>query len=164
MKGDVFEAGEVACVNRRQAFRFSCNTDKSGPADGFTLIEVIIALVLVAILGTFLVLFMSGTVTRSVEPVLQTQCGCYLHGIMENITVDYNTLMLTDETPIATLSDRIDDGDYADEDHSYTVVINDRINFVDQDGEMVEQSDSSGDVLKVTIEYRGQRLTSLFTE
>ncbi|HET57237.1 MAG TPA: type II secretion system protein [Deltaproteobacteria bacterium] len=147
-----------------RAFRSFARAVKGGHAGGFTLLEVIIALVLVAILGTFLVMFMSGVVTRSVEPVLQTQCGCYLHGIMENVTVDYNTLMLTDETPIATLSDRINDGDYADEDHSYTVVTNDRISFVEQAGEMVEQSDSDGDVLKVTLEYQGQRLTSLFAE
>jgi prepilin-type N-terminal cleavage/methylation domain-containing protein len=55
---------------------------------GFTLIELIITIVIVAILGTFLVTFMT-SVPKSVTPVIQTQNLAAAQAVMEKITADY---------------------------------------------------------------------------
>jgi len=55
---------------------------------GFTLIEVIITIVIAAILGSFLVTFMS-SVPKSVNPVIQTQNLAAAQLVMEKITADY---------------------------------------------------------------------------
>ncbi len=137
--------------------------------EGFTLIEVIVSIVLVAILGTMLVTFMRGTVTMSTQPVLQARDGSYLYSIMENMTADYNNLFLTDSTPLATFEGRIGSENstqtlYSDAQHPYTIVHNRRISFTGTGSTRTEQADTNGNVLKVTINYREQVLTALFSE
>ena len=132
---------------------------------GFTLIEVIVSLVLVAIVGAMVVSFMGTAVTRSADPLLQVQQGHYLNQIMENITADYKALVATDATPLATLMGRIgaegsSANSYGVEAQPYTVVENRRITF----SGTAETSDPNGKVLKVTLSYRGLTLTALFTE
>ncbi len=142
---------------------------KCSGSGGFTLIEVIISLVVAALLGTLLVNFMSGTVAKTVQPVLQAQQGSYLYSIMENMTADYNNLFLADEDPLDEFQDRVgDEGStqtrYSEDGHEYAVIHNRRISFDGGGTTVTEQVDSSGKILKVTINYRGLSLTSLFSE
>ena len=133
---------------------------------GFTLIEVIVSLVLVAIVGAMVVSFMGTAVTRSADPLLQVQQGHYLNQIMENITADYKRLLATDDTPLFTLESRIGSIEsegrqyYAAANHPYTKNLK-RISF-DSNGLEID-SPGSG-ILKVTIFYRGLSLTALFTQ
>ena len=61
---------------------------------GFTLIEVIVTIVVAAILGTFLVTFMS-SVPKSVNPIIQTQNLAAAQSAMEKITADYESYLRT---------------------------------------------------------------------
>lgn len=135
---------------------------------GFTLLEVIIALVVASILAAMLVSFMGSGVVQSVNPVLQARNGAYLNQIMENMTADYKYLMSTDATPLNTFSTRVGDVNasrtqYSDAQHPYTIVEKHRISFP-SGSTVTEQVNANGKILKVTIRYQDLTLTALFTE
>lgn len=56
---------------------------------GFTLLEVIIAFTLIAIVGTMLYTYMGTSMTKSSAPLSRLQMSLSLQQIMENITADY---------------------------------------------------------------------------
>jgi len=56
---------------------------------GFTLIEIIITVVIVAILGAMILTFLSKSLVDSSEPVRRLRQSSYLNNIMANITADY---------------------------------------------------------------------------
>lgn len=63
----------------------------SGPAErGFTLVEVIIALVVFAILATLLVTALGTSLTASSTPIFRLQQTMALHRAMENIRADFD--------------------------------------------------------------------------
>jgi prepilin-type N-terminal cleavage/methylation domain-containing protein len=135
---------------------------------GFTLIEVIVAIVILGIMATMLVTFMNASVTRSAEPVLIAQRGAYLNSIMENMTADFKELMATDESPMATFRSRVGAAGtsqtyYSKNNYPYTVVEQHRISFPSGNS-VTEQVDGNGKTLKVTIDYQGLILTALFAE
>lgn len=138
----------------------------SGSAPGFTLIEVIVAIVVLAIMATMLVTFMNVSVTRSAEPVLVAQRGAYLNSIMENMTADFKKLMASDPHPMDEFEKKIGDPGTTQEEYSapgkpYTVVERHRISF--PSGNSVTEV-PNGRTLKVTIDYQGLTLTALFAE
>jgi len=57
---------------------------------GFTLIEIIITVVVVAIFGSMVLTFLSKSLVDSSEPVKRLQKASDLNRIMANITADYN--------------------------------------------------------------------------
>ena len=57
---------------------------------GFTLIEIIITVVIVAILGAMILTFLSKSLVDSSEPVKRLRQTSDLNRIMANITADYN--------------------------------------------------------------------------
>jgi prepilin-type N-terminal cleavage/methylation domain-containing protein len=57
---------------------------------GFTLIEIIVTIVIVAILGAMILTFLSKSLVDSSEPVKRFQKTSNLNRIMANITADYN--------------------------------------------------------------------------
>ena len=57
---------------------------------GFTLIEVIATLVVVAVLGTVAYVYFGKGFLESVSPVTRLKHTAALHRVMENITADYN--------------------------------------------------------------------------
>jgi len=59
---------------------------------GFTLIEVIVALVLVSVIAAMLTSFFGTSLTRSGEPVQRLKNSTNLQQVMENIVSDYNRL------------------------------------------------------------------------
>jgi prepilin-type N-terminal cleavage/methylation domain-containing protein len=135
---------------------------------GFTLIEIIVSLVVASILGVILVSFMASNVMQSANPVLLSQNGAYLNQIMENMGADYKYLMATSATPLtAFISNVGTEGTsqtrYADASHPYTVVHNHRISFP-AGSPVTEQTDNTGKILKVTVQYRTLSVTALFTE
>lgn len=131
---------------------------------GFTLLEVILAIVVAAILGAMLVQFMGTGVMQSVNPVFMVQSGSYLNSVMENISADYRRLMTTSSTPLTDLAQRLATNKtlYG----SGFDVVTKRFDFPSGSGTVTEPSaaSTSGKVLKVTVTYNGLSLTSLFTE
>lgn len=67
----------------------------SGKSKGFTLLELILVIVVVAILGSFLITYMVSAVARSADPVNQTRNLAAAEGIMEKISADYMAYMST---------------------------------------------------------------------
>jgi prepilin-type N-terminal cleavage/methylation domain-containing protein len=140
----------------------------SGSAPGFTLIEVIVAIVVLAIMATMLVTFMNVSVTRSAEPVLVAQRGAYLNSIMENMTADFKQLMATDNSPMATFMSRVGAAGttqtyYSKNNYPYTVVERHRISFPSGNS-VTEQVDGNGSTLQVSIDYQGLTRTAMFAE
>jgi prepilin-type N-terminal cleavage/methylation domain-containing protein len=58
-------------------------------ARGFTLIEIIVTLVIVAVAGTMLYTYFGKTFLESVNPVLRLQQSTSLQSVMANIAADY---------------------------------------------------------------------------
>lgn len=56
---------------------------------GFTLIEVVIVLIIAAIMGSYLVVFVQSTSTNSVAPILLINNRSELQEEMEKLTQDY---------------------------------------------------------------------------
>jgi prepilin-type N-terminal cleavage/methylation domain-containing protein len=135
---------------------------------GFTLLEVIVALIVASIVGTLLVSFLGSNVMQSGNPVIFAQNGAYLNQIMENMGAEYKSLMATSASPMTTFIANVGaEGSsqtrYADANHPYTVVHNHRISFP-SGSPATEQADGAGKILKVTIAYRSLSVTSLYTE
>jgi len=143
---------------------------------GFTLIEVIVSLVVAAILGTMLVIFMGAKVTGSANPVILMQNGTYLNSIMENMNADYKYQMTTAASGGSSASSGLagfisnvgSEGSTqtyysTDTAHSYTVVNNHRISFTTS-SPYTEVADTGSNILKVTISYNNLTATALFTE
>lgn len=64
---------------------------KSNLESGFTLIEVIITLVVVAMVAAMMVAYFGTSITQSSLPVIRLQSAGKLNQIMEKITADYNS-------------------------------------------------------------------------
>ena len=126
---------------------------------GFTLLEVIVAMTLAAIMAAMLVPFMGANMMRSAEPVIMVQRNAALTQAMENIANDYKALMATDTTPLTTLATRIQNGndpDTSDPFYGYYSVVQ------CQERELVSGENSR--VLWVTISSGNQSLTALYTQ
>jgi prepilin-type N-terminal cleavage/methylation domain-containing protein len=70
---------------------------------GFTLIETIIAIVAAAILGVMAFTYSQTALTKSAQPLNQSQKAMELQKVMENILVDYNL----DKTNLVVLKTKI---------------------------------------------------------
>lgn len=141
---------------------------------GFTLIEVIVALIVASILGTMLISFMGSNVVQSANPVIMAQNGSYLNQIMENMTADYKNLLSTGANPMTTFMSNIGaEGSsqtrYSDVNHPYTIVDRHGITF-GSGSPVTETADATNppNILKVTIRYpagtEGMTLTALYTK
>uniref|UniRef100_B8DPT1 Prepilin-type N-terminal cleavage/methylation domain-containing protein n=1 Tax=Nitratidesulfovibrio vulgaris (strain DSM 19637 / Miyazaki F) TaxID=883 RepID=B8DPT1_NITV9 len=148
-------------------------TDATHPARadrraGFTLIEIIVTVMLVALVGAMM-LSVSGTALRgSAESLARATAQAQLTDIIESMTSDYRALYATANDPITTIMGRIGTAGSTQSNNryttgSYTVVVNRRIRFVGTAPNFTEQADSSGDMLRVTIEVEGSTATTLFS-
>ena len=135
-------------------------------ARGFTLVEIIVTLVVAAILGTFLVTFMSSTVTRSAEPVIRSKQLYALQGVMENVKSIYLTMV--DDTSALTKLRQAITGGGASKDYGSHTIDTQFITFTPSGGNYVESSCSgSGCALKVTVSSNvteGLSVTQVFTQ
>lgn len=131
---------------------------------GFTLIEIIIALVVAAILGTMLFTYSSTSVTQSTYSLTQMSQTADLQKVMENIFLDYKLNFFNDLTGIqgkigsAAVAQPLSNS-YG----TYTLLYNNFIKFVGN-SETAAEPDDPQDILKVTIRNNlGQTLSILLT-
>ena len=132
---------------------------------GFTLIEIIISLVVLAILATMLVSYMGSSVRESGQPAIRLTDTMTLQQVMENIRADMN-----DKNDLAALKTSVGTGSQNNNYGVYTVVYNNYIKF--NDTSFNEEADSAGssgnddiDVLKISIkDNSGLTITSFFVE
>lgn len=134
-------------------------------ADGFTLLEIIFALVIASLLGTMLFETMNTALRRSSEPVVMVRQGYDLMGIMERIQADYNYLLNDNAAAsLGTLKTRVENGNNAANTPYYgnytwqTKYIS--FNAAGNEKEPADTVDLN--MLKVTITRADQTLTALF--
>lgn len=131
---------------------------------GLTLIEIIVALVVVSILSAFVLNFLRSGLAGSVDPVVNVADLTAVGSSMERITIEYKKLLLSDTTPLATLKTAIGSEGSMQSNifGSYEVVTNAYIDFNAGNSEI---PDSTGlFLLKVKIRSGNRSLTALFTE
>ncbi|MEN8781929.1 MAG: prepilin-type N-terminal cleavage/methylation domain-containing protein [Desulfobacterales bacterium] len=135
---------------------------KSQPG-GFTLLEVIIALIVGSILGAILLEFLGQTVYKSFEPIKMAQGNMELTAIVEKMHADYKKRLLLSNDPLVDLKDDIENntGNYGDYTWSTSWVTFDGSGNEAQDNDPL--SPFYHRVLKVTV-VRGQHeITTLYT-
>ena len=134
-----------------------------GKSSGFTLLEVIIALIVGSILGAILLEFLGQTVHKSFEPIKMAQGNMELTAIVEKMTADYKKRLLLSDDPLIDFKDDIENntGNYGDYTWSTSWI------RFDSSGNEVQDNDPLSPfyhrVLKVTV-VRGQHeITTLYT-
>jgi prepilin-type N-terminal cleavage/methylation domain-containing protein len=135
---------------------------KSKP-NGFTLFEVIIALIVGSILGAILLEFLGQTVHKSFVPIKMAQGSMELSAIVEKMTADYKKRLLLSDDPLVDFKDDIENntGNYGDYTWSTSWIRFDGSGNEAQDNDPL--SPFYHRVLKVTV-VRGQHeITTLYT-
>jgi prepilin-type N-terminal cleavage/methylation domain-containing protein len=74
---------------------------------GFTLIEIIVTVVIVAILGAMIITFLSDSFIKSSDPVKRLKASFNLNKIMANITADYNQFPRWQSLRIYSVGDKV---------------------------------------------------------
>lgn len=141
-------------------------------ARGFTLIEVIVALIVAAILGTMLVTFMESGIAESAKTIFRVKNTYDLGKVIENMTADYKSLIATIATPLAQIKTNVGaTGTQKNNAYgSYKVNYNDYITFncPSPSSKSCPEIPSLGvsSILKVTITDSGntQTITALFAQ
>ncbi len=127
--------------------------------DGFTLLEVIVTLIVAAILAVMIVQIMGRGMILSAQPVNMLNDSLALNTVMEKITAEYdegNSLAdFKDDVENNTSGFGVYSVDPADGGTSEYIVFN---------SSNTEVSDTSGDILKITISGSGHTLTALFAK
>ncbi len=126
--------------------------------NGFTLIEIIVALVVGAILAAIIVQVMGTNLSRSAEPIFWVRNQLSLQEIMDSMIADYKYLWMTDSTPLETFKSRVESNYYG----SYAATTK-YIDFDASGQENITACSSDCKILKVTITNANQHLTALFT-
>ena len=131
---------------------------------GFTLLEVITALIVAGVVAAMMVPFLGSLVMRSADSMVSVQQHAYLNQVMDNITADFKRLSATQSNPLGLLYTNIgNEGSLANNSYgTYNVITNHYIAF--SSGNPATESASAGsNILKVKISYQGYTLTALFT-
>lgn len=145
-------------------------------SSGFTLLEIIIAITVSAILAVVLIQFFSVHSGRSWLPLQYVKQGMILQSAMDQITSDYRNLLLTEGKPLKRLEEKIDGGAGVYwSDPNIIVKANHCIKFSGGSGLWTEEitndpcihtedpEDPQNDtLLKVTLSVGDQTLTSIF--
>lgn len=143
---------------------------------GFSLIEVIITIVVVAIVGTMLFTYFGTSITRSSDPIFRLNAATRLNAVLERISADYDHSI----SPGGSLTSFQNDigAENSDQDNGYGRyrVIHNR--FITFDTTVVPAAEinftgnpSEAEYLKVTIGMRSvdpdrtnETLTTLFVK
>jgi len=132
-------------------------------SSGFTLLEVIIALIVGSILGAILLEFLGQTVHKSFVPIKMAQESMQLTAIVEKMTADYKKQLAQSENPLVDFKSDIENntGNYGDYTWSTSWITFDGSGNEAQDNDPL--SSFYHRVLKVTV-VRGQHeITTLYT-
>ncbi len=127
---------------------------KNNRDKGFTLVEIIIAIVVAAILAAMVFSYSGTTLTQSVQPLNQAAKTMALQKVMENIFTDYNSNYKADLAGIQTKIGA--EGTVCSAEtpciygQGYTVVDNHFIKFVDNSEAPLAAGDPQN-TLKVTV-------------
>jgi prepilin-type N-terminal cleavage/methylation domain-containing protein len=136
--------------------------------DGFTLVEIIITITIVAIVAAMMSTFFGKALTQSPVPIVNLQKATSLQAVMENIISDSDSFLFPPVTGtksgptscanLVTLQGNITANVYG----AYTVVQN---GFITNLGDTPNNNcTATNDILQVTIkDTTGETLTSLFT-
>ncbi|MEJ2155584.1 MAG: type II secretion system protein [Desulfobacteraceae bacterium] len=147
---------------------------------GFTLVEVIVTIIISAILAVLLMQIMKGHSWRSRWPMIKLEQGFALREVMEKISADHRRLIISDPTPLVTLQNRIANGGnppngyWSGQTYSAKLSVDDNYcldlnpDSAPSPGEqniqqICDHQPGQDLILKVTISYEGQSLTTLFT-
>jgi prepilin-type N-terminal cleavage/methylation domain-containing protein len=134
-----------------------------GKSSGFTLLEVIVALIVGSILGAILLEFLGQTVHKSFVPIKMAQESTDLTAIVEKMTADYKKQLAQSENPLIDFKSDIENnsGNYGDYTWSTSWITFDGSGNEAQDNDPL--SPFYHRVLKVTV-VRGQHeITTLYT-
>ena len=152
----------------KAAFTNSCRSSR-----GFTLIEIIVAIIVSAILAVIVVQIVGGNTLRSLWPLQSLDRSLALQDVMENVTSDYKNLLATDSTPLVTLIARIQSGQYwTGQPFSgriqiqATITCDDNITAIQEvNPHTCDNTGNTETIMKLTISVQGtqQSLTALFT-
>lgn len=132
-----------------------------GNSSGFTLLEVIIALIVGSILGAILLEFLGQTVYKSFVPIKMAQGSMELTAIVEKMNADYKKQLMLSNDPLVELKSDIDNntGNYGD--------FSAATSWIKFSGGTEIADDGVGSdahrVLKVTVVHGQHELTSLYT-
>ena len=132
----------------------------------FTLLEIIVALIVVGVVGAMMVPFIGTAVVRSADSVVSARQHAYLNQVMDSITADFKKRSVLESNPLQNLKNQIgaEGSDVSNTIYgTYHVVTNRYITFP-SGSSATETADPSGNILKVTISYQGYSLTALFTK
>jgi prepilin-type N-terminal cleavage/methylation domain-containing protein len=130
---------------------------------GFSLVEVIVAIVIAAIASVLLIQFMGGNMERSLAPLVRVEESYQLVSVMENITAHYKMLLLTDASPLATLDTDIQNGNVISNTPyfgEYEATAPQYIQFI---GGTETSCSVNCRILRVDLQQGAHRLTALFT-
>ena len=140
----------------------------SDSKSGFTLLEVIIAMIVASILGAILLEFMGHTVQKSYEPIEMARENMELNEIVEKMNADYKKRLLLSPEPLSGFKNDVETGNTVSPlpyygDYSVTTA------WIGFDGAGQEIPDTNPmdpfhqRILKVTV-VRGQHeITTLYT-
>lgn len=132
---------------------------------GFSLIEIIITLVVLAIAGAMLATFMGPGITRSTDPLRALQNDAELQAVMENMIADQRANHSADTAALGTFSTAVG-ASGSDQSNTYGQYHVDRNSLCDLDGSNVFTNNGSGPYLCVTISHpnqSGSKISYLFT-
>lgn len=133
---------------------------------GFSLIEVIVTIILVAIMAVMM-LSVAGTALRgSAESYGLAISQAQLTDVIEGIVADYRAHYLRDNDPIATIMPLIGAAGTTQSNNygTYRVVMNRRMTFTASGSKsFTEQANTNGDMLHVTIEVNGSTATTILS-
>lgn len=157
------EDGESSRNNKAQPGCFGNRNRRKG----FTLIEVIVAIVIVAILTTMLYSYFGSSITQSGIPIVRLGTTLQLQTVMENITADYKNHYnpSTSQHDLAYLKTSIgaENTDQANSYGTYRVIENHYIHF--NSGAEVSDGATPTTLLKITLKSStGEKLTELFSQ
>lgn len=140
----------------------------NGDRSGFTLIEIVAAILVSAVLAVMIVQIVGGYTWRSYQPLQAINENLALREAMDNISADYRNLLITDPTPLVTLQQRIANPDavYYKTPVPVAAAYNQCIEFSNNTEASAHLDCNTNDlILKVTLQITGtqHRLTALFT-
>jgi prepilin-type N-terminal cleavage/methylation domain-containing protein len=138
---------------------------------GFTLLEILLTIIITSIIAVLLMQVMGRHSWRSVQPLQAFKRSMALQETMSNISSHYRDLLISDNTPLVTLQSNIENGDYWSgqpyakkmQTETFCIDFNKDAPRTWSDTKTSDPCSSSETILRVTLTYNDQSLTTLFT-